>query len=123
MSELQAGANEPIGSGRLPGATFKQAREKLGWSVAEVAEKLHLTEFAVNSLEADRYEALPGVTFVRGYIRSYAKLVGQDPDALAGLYIHTGQAEPIRALPDLGRAVAHRRSRGRPVMALLLLVL
>ena len=73
MSELQ-----PVSDGaaesqeQLPGTLLRQAREDRGWSVAEVAGKLHLTESAIVNLEADRYDELPGVTFVRGYIRSYA---------------------------------------------------
>lgn len=123
MSELQ-----PVSDGaaesqeQLPGTLLRQAREDRGWSVAEVAGKLHLTESAIVNLEADRYDELPGVTFVRGYIRSYAKLVELDPGMLAGLYSQTGKTEPVRALPDLGRTVARSRSRGRLLMAILLIL-
>ena len=122
MSEMEPVAGEAAGQADLPGAILKQARESLGWSVADLAGKLHLTETAVHSLEADRYDDLPGVTFVRGYIRSYAKMVGLEPDVLARQYAQTAKTEPVRALPDLGRTVARSRSRGRLVMALLLLL-
>lgn len=124
-SEIEGAAGETcVQEIRSPGASLQQARERHGWSVAEVAEKLHLTESAVCSLEAERYDELPGATFVRGYIRTYAKLVGLDQDALAKQYsqgVQPIEIEPIRALPDLGRRVARSRSRGRLVMALLLL--
>ncbi|MGI6408583.1 MAG: DUF4115 domain-containing protein [Gammaproteobacteria bacterium] len=122
MSELESVVDEAAKQGELPGVLLRQARENLEWSVADLAGKLHLTESAVISLEADRYDDLPGVTFVRGYIRSYAKLVGLDPDALARLYTQTTIIEPVRALPDLGRTVARNRSRGRLLMALLLII-
>lgn len=122
MSEIQASAGETAEQSGLPGAALKQAREQQGWNIAEVAGKLHLTESAVASLEADRYEDLPGVTFVRGYIRAYAKLLGLDPDVLARQYSQTTVTEPVRALPDLGRTVARSRSRGRLLVTLLLLV-
>lgn len=123
MSELQPvsdGAAEPLE--QLPGALLRRAREDRGWSVAEVAGKLHLTESAIVNLETDHYDELPGVTFVRGYIRSYAKLVELDPGTLAGLYSQTGKTDPVRALPDLGRTVARSRSRGRLLMAVLLIL-
>lgn len=122
MSEIEAVAIEAIEEASLPGAALKQARKKLEWSAEEVAAKLHLTQSAVASLEADRYEELPGVTFVRGYIRAYAKLVGLDQDVLAKQYTETTVSEPVRALPDLGRTVARSRGRGRFVMAVLLLI-
>lgn len=122
MSEIEAVIETSIDTS-LPGAALKQARESLGWSVEDVAAKLHLTQSAVQSLEADRYGELPGATFVRGYIRAYAKLVGLDQDVLAKQYTETTTiSDPVRALPDLGRTVARRRGRGRFVMALLLLV-
>lgn len=124
-SEIEGATGEAcVQETRSPGASLQQARERHGWSVAEVAEKLHLTESAVCSLEAERYDELPGATFVRGYIRTYAKLVGLDQDALVKQYsqgVQPIEVEPIRALPDLGRRVARSRSRGRLVMALLLL--
>ncbi len=122
MSEVQPVAGQAAEQTGLPGATLRQARETIGWSAADLAGKLHLTESAVLSLEADRYEELPGVTFVRGYIRSYAKLVGLDPDVLARQYTQSSVSEPVRALPDLGRTVARSRSRGRLAMTVLLLV-
>ncbi|MFB1011738.1 MAG: DUF4115 domain-containing protein [Thiopseudomonas sp.] len=104
----------------LPGAMLREARLERDLTVAAVAGHLHLTESAVNSLEADRYQDLPGVTFVRGYMRSYAKLVGLDPDQVAASYTQTIKSDPVRALPDLGRTAARSRSRGKLVMAILL---
>lgn len=122
MSELQPESGGTADMAELPGNLLRQARESRGWNITEVADKLHLTESAVLNLEADRYDELPGVTFVRGYLRSYAKLMELDPDMVAGLYSQTAKTEPVRALPDLGRTVARSRSRGRLLMAVLLLV-
>lgn len=105
----------------LPGAMLREARLERELTVADVASHLHLTETTVNCLEADRYQDLPGVTFVRGYLRSYAKLLGLDPDQVAACYTQTVTSDPVRALPDLGRTVAHSRSRGKLVMAMLLI--
>mgnify|MGYP002735204176 CR=1 FL=1 len=126
MSEQDTqGTMADVAAGILPGARLRQAREAMGLTVGEIAGKLYLTESAVCSLEADRYDELPGTTFVRGYIRTYAKLVNLDADTLAGQFSQTTQAEQaltFKPLPDLGRSVARRRSRGRLGMALLLLL-
>ena len=50
------------------------------WSlvVEQVADKLHLLQSVVNSLEKDCYDRSRGETFVRGYLRNYARLLGID---------------------------------------------
>lgn len=69
-----------------PGALLRAGREKAGLSVEQVAEKLHLLQSVVNSLEKDCYDRIRGDTFVRGYMRNYARLVGIDGDEVVGRY-------------------------------------
>ncbi|MEM8844678.1 MAG: RodZ domain-containing protein [Pseudomonadota bacterium] len=61
------------------GATLRAARESASYSVAFVADQIHLQENVINSIEANEFDQLPGPVFVRGYIRSYAKLLEIDP--------------------------------------------
>lgn len=112
MSDMQVGAGSSTGqTAVLPGATLLKARLEQGLEVSEVATKLNLTESAVSSLEADRYEDLPGVAFVRGYIRAYAKLLGLNPDQLASQYTQTTTTGSVRPLPVL--TPGRRRGRSR----------
>lgn len=69
-----------------PGERLRQAREARHWSRAEVALQLHLSEDAVRYIEDGLFDKLPGITFARGYIRSYAKLLGLDGSELAQEY-------------------------------------
>jgi cytoskeleton protein RodZ len=64
------------------GAELKSAREALGLTLSEVAHQLKLAPRQVEALEAGRFDALPGPTFLRGMLRNYARLVKLDPDAL-----------------------------------------
>lgn len=66
-----------------PGERLRQSREARHWSRAEVALQLHLSEDAVRHIEDGLFDKLPGATFARGYIRSYAKLLGLDANELA----------------------------------------
>ncbi|MCE0493173.1 cytoskeleton protein RodZ [Vibrio salinus] len=61
-----------------PGQLLKEKRESLGLSIAQVAERLRLRSTIVESLEADNFDIDKVATFTRGYVRSYAKLVGVD---------------------------------------------
>jgi cytoskeleton protein RodZ len=69
-----------------PGQRLKQAREKLGLSRAEVAERLFLNAGFVAHLEDDEFDQLPGPTFVKGYIKSYSRILNLSPEPLIALY-------------------------------------
>lgn len=60
------------------GAQLMQAREAAGLSRADVAGKLKFSVKQIETIEADNYAALGGPTFVRGLVRTYAKLLNAD---------------------------------------------
>ena len=72
------------------GELLTEARERLGLGTVEVAEKLHLTVHYVRALEAGEYEKLPGEVYVKGYLRSYALLVGIDGEKVIAAYQLSG---------------------------------
>lgn len=57
------------------GARLRNAREQLGLSQQAVAERLCLKVSTVRDIEEDKAPADLASTFLRGYIRSYARLV------------------------------------------------
>ena len=65
-----------------PGAQLRQARELRGESVGEVAFALKLSPRQVVALESDDFVALPGMPFVRGFLRNYARYLALDPAPL-----------------------------------------
>ena len=65
------------------GNAFVSAREQMGLSQREVAEELKLAWKTIESLESEDFESLPPYVFVRGYVKSYSKLVGIDADEMA----------------------------------------
>jgi len=92
-----------------PGLALKEARERLGVGLTEIAASMHLDEEVVVALEQGRYEALPALAYVRGYLQTYARLVGLDPETLKeGL-------RDVEASP--GRGPVLRRSPSRPTFA------
>ena len=64
------------------GAQLGGRREELGWSVQDVASHLKLAPRQIDAMEHDNYAALPTMVMTRGFIRSYAKLLGLDAAAL-----------------------------------------
>jgi cytoskeleton protein RodZ len=59
-----------------PGLQLRQAREGLGLSIEEVADRLRLNEALVLAMEEDRFGLLGAPVFARGHLRNYATLVG-----------------------------------------------
>jgi cytoskeleton protein RodZ len=64
------------------GAELKDAREALGLTVSEVAQQLKFGARQLEALEEERFDALPGGTFVRGMVRNYARLLKLPPEPL-----------------------------------------
>jgi cytoskeleton protein RodZ len=58
-----------------PGAMLAQARQTIGLSQQEVADKLNFRLVLVKNIENEVFDKAIPVTFIRGYLRSYAKLV------------------------------------------------
>ncbi|WP_407332362.1 cytoskeleton protein RodZ [Enterovibrio sp. 27052020O] len=65
-----------------PGRVLKDAREALGLSDQDVADRLRLRVSVIRELEENCCDNKQIATFTRGYIRSYAKLVGLNADDL-----------------------------------------
>lgn len=80
MTEMDSPAREDelVSPGRLLG----RLRVDRGMSLADVAQRLKYAPRQIEALEADDFTRLPDLTFVRGMIRSYARLLGTDPGLL-----------------------------------------
>lgn len=105
MSQEQAptpSLSEMLAQTPSAGAILAAQRKQLGMSVDEVSAKLKLSHRQIEALETDRYDALPGNTFVRGFVRNYARLLQIDAQPLLHyLESHLPQEAPQAALPRL----------------------
>ena len=87
-----------------PGEKLKRVRESFGLSIADIANQLYLPHHVLIALEENDYHAqLPVRAFIRGYLRSYAKLLSLSPEEILsdfdalGIY-KTPQEENIKSL-------------------------
>lgn len=64
------------------GATLRERRVAMGLSVADVAAQIRLAPRQIEALESDDFGHLPELPFVRGFVRSYAKLLQLDEQPL-----------------------------------------
>lgn len=74
------------------GQQLKSARIKADISVEQLADKLCLSAGKVENLEENKFEDLAAPMYVVGYIRSYCKIVGTDPEPMIDAYQKTDVA-------------------------------
>ncbi len=67
------------------GERLRLARERCGWTVEEVADRLRLTIAVIECLEDESFAIPRTPAFYRGYLRSYALLVEEVPDEILKL--------------------------------------
>ncbi|GKV78097.1 cytoskeleton protein RodZ [Pectobacterium carotovorum subsp. carotovorum] len=75
-------ATQDTTEAKLPGERLREARERLGLTQQTIAERLCLKITTVRDIEDGTTPADLAPTFLRGYIRSYAKLVHLPEDEL-----------------------------------------
>ena len=120
-------AQQPSGLSEPTGQLLKRAREQKGLSISAVADAQHLRPAVIQAIEDGHYEQIDSELFLKGYVRTYARQVDLDPDAviatldeeLEPLRQRKEQAEEANPLIDIER----RRRRKRRVAKLLLLLL
>jgi cytoskeleton protein RodZ len=82
-------ANADNASARTLGQTLAAERERQGLSRSDAAQRLHMSAYQIEALETGDYARLPKGTFLRGFVRNYAKILGVHADeALALLPEH-----------------------------------
>ena len=82
------------------GAELQRAREARGLALSEVAQQLKFAPRQLEALEQDRFDLLPGGTFVRGMVRNYARLLKIDPEPLVRSVGERFEAADARTLAE-----------------------
>jgi transcriptional regulator with XRE-family HTH domain len=80
------------------GDALAAARREAGLTITQVSQRTCIRETIVRGIERGDYSACGGDFYARGHIRSIARAVGLDPDALVREYDSTqASAQPITA--------------------------
>lgn len=68
------------------GQQLKRCREKAGLDIEQAASEMRLSPHLLRSLEEEDFQTLPEPPYVRGYLRSYARLAESNPNTLIETY-------------------------------------
>jgi hypothetical protein len=71
------------------GPALRQARQLRGKSIEEASRETRIRPEYLQALERERFEALIGDVYVRGFLRSYSAYLGLDADKVVVVYNRT----------------------------------
>jgi cytoskeleton protein RodZ len=63
------------------GEEFRSAREARSLSLSDVAERLHIRSVYLAAIEDEDWHVIGAPVYVRGFMRTYARFLGLDPEA------------------------------------------
>ena len=81
------------------GHFLKKARETRRMSIIEVSRVTRIPVPALESLESDHFDDLPGEVFVRGFLKSYAQAVRVVPEDVLARYTSSRRIAYVTPLP------------------------
>lgn len=86
------------------GAKLRQARERRGISLRQIATSTKISVGVLEALERNDFSKLPGGIFSRAFVRSYALEVGLDPEEIVRQFLASLPSES----PAAGASAAPR---------------
>src|SRR6476469_6018734 len=97
------------------GATLRETRMRARVDVSEIEAQTKIRAKYLRALENEEWDLLPGPTFVRSFLRTYAQALGLDDKALVDEYRRIyEQPSEVEHQPAL-TASPSRRPRSAPV--------
>jgi len=92
-----------------PGQILRQARERAKLSTQDIADKIKLKRALIEEIEQDNFDINISLTFVRGYLKLYAKHVHVEETEVLNAYekLSTQKREPAK-LQSFSRRVANQ---------------
>ena len=81
------------------GADLRAARERVGWALGDLAQAMHIRASYLEALETGRIGELPGNAYVFAFLRSYAGMLGLDPNEVVRRF--KAEASDVNARPEL----------------------
>jgi cytoskeleton protein RodZ len=96
------------------GETLREARMRRHLDIADVESRTKIRAKYLRALENEEFGMLPGPTFVKTFLRTYAEMLGLDPHPLVEEYRATYERrDELDVLQTLGPQAAARDRRRR----------
>jgi hypothetical protein len=106
-------ASEGSGQELRIGNALKEARRRAGLDIRTVEQRSKIRTRYLRALEAEEWSALPGHAYVKGFLRTYADMLGLDGVALVDEYRRTVEGPQASPVP-LGDGLLQARRQREP---------
>jgi cytoskeleton protein RodZ len=95
------------------GETLREARMRQRLDIADVEERTKIRAKYLRALENEEFGMLPGPTFVKTFLRTYAEVLGLDPHLLVEEYRATNEPRDETEVQPIATPARERRARER----------
>ncbi len=82
------------------GKELKEVREEKGITLEEVAEKTKISQRFLEAIENGRWEELPEEVYLRGFLKTYAEVLGLDGKEFVANYQRSQSQEVTPDVPE-----------------------
>ncbi|MCF8144621.1 MAG: DUF4115 domain-containing protein [Deltaproteobacteria bacterium] len=112
LNHTDAGEDWEFPSGKELGPLLKAKRKEAGLTHAQISERLKISARFLEALENEDWDRLPSPAFIKGFIRSYARVLGLSEEGLIALYQETAppsqpMPRPLQAMPRKKRGILY----------------
>src|SRR5579863_8894855 len=91
------------------GERFRAAREARGLSLSDVSEQVRIRSVYLAAIEEEQWKAIGAPVYVRGFLRTYARFLGLDPEDIVQTF---NREVPSAGTPsDASSALSSRSER------------
>src|SRR5581483_9322688 len=99
------------------GDRFRAAREARGLSLSDCSEQVRIRSVYLAAIEEDNWNAIGAAVYVRGFLRTYARFLGLDPEEVVNAFNGEVQPQtPAGEAPARGPARVERSSQPGSVL-------
>ncbi len=110
------------------GNTLREARVRRNLTLQQVEEDIKIRVKYVQAMENEDWDLMPGVTYVKGFLRTYSTYLGLDPEVIIGEYRSRAMNpsaehhEPFGGSSVIGKPRSHRGRNTVVIVAVVCLV-
>lgn len=106
-----------------PGEILKKAREAANLSTQDIASKIRLKNALIEDIEQDNYDINISLTFIKGYLKLYAKHVSVPEDVIVDAFEkHNTQNKEPAKLQSFSRRFSHQANDDKLMLVTYLIV-
>lgn len=110
------------------GTTLREARVRRNLTLQQVEEDTKIRVKYVQAMENEDWDLMPGVTYVKGFLRTYSTYLGLDPEVIIGEFRSRAMVpsqehhEPFSGSSVIGKPRSHRGRNTVVIVAVLCLI-